>query len=274
VSSPDIVRRFAPQALVGCAGVCLLAAAAPSFTPSKRISAKDYYSQIKKTTHQMFEKELRPLLDFGPKSPYPGNLARCEGAEGALGVSYYSPIYVATTIALNIEIFNADLDAWKLPRNISQPYFTLMDQLAIESLKDRQPNSEAAIENLHKRRMRQFDRLAIRMANDVDVYAKKRPGMPNIEYAAECGDGEKEVKILTQPPGAIVRYIPLFLYKVCQGLNIDPDNPKTCAGWLTALNVTEDMVGQYQYVATWPKGNPQSGTFKISGKGTVTINRQ
>jgi hypothetical protein len=72
--------------------------------------------------------------------------------------------------------------------------------------------------------------------------------------------GEIAVTIRSEPPGARVRLISDYDWRLCDALNHDPWDPAKCWGW-TALPANGAMLsGTYRYQADWPDGKSSRDT--------------
>jgi hypothetical protein len=195
------------------------------------------------------------------------DLDLCWNAEH-LGVRESSPIQTAITIALFSEGVEYELSLCNLPRAAAANTFAAMEALALKSLQDRQLSGSAV-----KQQGEQVYQLAKRFPDEVNAYAKTKSGAPHFIWLGECGGLGPPVTIKTKPPGATVSYISLFSYKLCEALHVNAEDTDKCDGWVTALAVTEDLVGKYRYLAVWPDGKQRRGAFSVNNKTTLTISQ-
>ena len=252
----------------GCAIFSALALGSDADDPAKLFSA------IQKTVQETMQKENMHLgFAVFPEAPNDRDLYFCFTAGTELGVPYSSTKNRATTIALYIEVFKAELDALKVPRDVSAKSFTAMEALAIATLKDKSPEMDSELHVLHGERDEEYRHLLEGFAKDLNAYAATKTGMPHFHVEGGCGALGQEVTVKTTPPGGTVSYIPVFSFKVCEATHVDPNDPEKCDGWITAVNATESMVGKYKYLATWPDGKKKSGTLNVTGKTKVDISQ-
>jgi hypothetical protein len=239
------------------------------------LPAAKLYSVIKKNVQEAWRSKELSFYGFPREEEGSDirNLAFCFDAGSALGIPWRSQAYFAITVALAVEMYEAEFDDWKIPPAISANSISAMEQLAVQTLKDRRPTSYREFEKLSEKRERQLKTLQRRLLKDLTAYTRNRAKMPQFVFDDGCGDGEVDVKITTNPPGATVSYIPVFSYKLCQATKVNPDDAEQCDGWVTAVNVNENLVGRYRYVAKWSDGTQRKGILNIAGKSTVRISQ-
>jgi hypothetical protein len=213
--------------------------------------------------NRKFKLELS-LGGFGPANRY--DLYLCNEAY-QLGVGD-NPLRFATTVALHIEIYQAELTRLRVPESIWSLQLAALDQFGVRSV---QLNPE------HQRDYERLDdelrKVEQTLADPVIAWGQGNTRLPQFTWQGGCGAGEAEVTITTTPRGARVSYISLFQYKLCQARNLNAEDPARCDGWMNAVKVYEDMIGKYHYIATWPDGHQAKGIFEITGKTTVNIPR-
>ena len=242
---------------------------------ARHLTEAKLYSVIKKNVQETWRNKELSFYGF-PNQDEASNtrdLAFCFDAGSALGIPWGSQAYFAITVALAVEMYEAEFDRWKIPRAISANSISAMDQFAIRTLNDPRPTSYRQFVELFKKRKRQFEPLQQRLLKDLTAYTRNRAKMPHFVFEGGCGDGEMTVKIRTIPPGAAVSYIPVFSYKLCQAMKVNPDDMEQCDGWVTAVNVTENLVGKYRYVAKWSDGTQRKGILDVAGKSTIRISQ-
>jgi hypothetical protein len=71
-----------------------------------------------------------------------------------------------------------------------------------------------------------------------------------------------KVEVVTEPPGGLVKVIPILAYKVYQSLGRSPD----LWPWNSLLRNTELLLGKYRYVVTWPDGSIKEGQLELKYK--------
>jgi hypothetical protein len=69
--------------------------------------------------------------------------------------------------------------------------------------------------------------------------------------------------IPTQPT-AKVHVIKTFYYMLCQARGVDPLDLQGCYGWQDVLTGKMEGAGGYKYLALWPDGKRQSGSFEVT----------
>lgn len=236
-------------------------------------SPAELYAGIRVAAKQMVSSpEAQHFYQMAWPEPNRYDLKLCFDASD-WGVPAESPLLLATTIALDLEFYQMLLHRLEVPPAVTQKSFAAMEAMAIASLQERPPpggktgkdsdGGAAAFEDAQQRLARQLN----------DYGGTRRPVM-EFFYMGECGAGFAEVKINVTPPGGTVRYIPLFPYKLCEAKKVNPEDTKLCEGWQTAVKVTEDMVGKYHYIATWPDGKQSKGIFEIHGETAINITPQ
>jgi hypothetical protein len=177
-----------------------------------------------------------------------------------------SPLRFAATVALHAEIYQAELTRLRVPESIWGRQLATLDQFGARSMQDAQRRSYEQLDD-------ELRRVEKSMADPVIAWGQSSAQLPRFAWEGGCGAGEAEVTITTTPRGARVSYISLFQYKLCQVRNLNADDPARCDGWINAVKLTEDMIGKYHYIATWPDGYQAKGIFDITGKTTVNIPR-
>lgn len=201
---------------------------------------------------------------LGPAKRY--DLFLCNEAY-QLGVGD-NPLRFATTVALHIEIYRAELTRLRVPESIWSRQLAALDQFGVRSIQ---------LNRVQQRTYEQLDdelrKVEQRLADPVIAWGRGNVRLPQFTWQGGCGAGEAEVTITTIPRGARVSFISLFQYKLCQARSLNADDPARCDGWINAVKVYEDMIGKYHYIATWPDGHQAKGIFDITGKTTVNIPR-
>lgn len=103
------------------------------------------------------------------------------------------------------------------------------------------------------------------------------PTLPKVIVEGGCGAGEIPVKIVTDPRGAQVLFIPSFFHELCRAQKLDPDDPARCTRWREALDGSlTHVAGDYFYVAKWADGTTRRGKLSITGAqegGTITLGK-
>jgi len=221
------------------------------------------YSAIKATVQDLFQKEhmFEESHWFDLRSTPAAaerDLFFCRDAGTELGV--HGATYFATTTALQIEVYKAELDKLKIPRSVAEKSLAAMEKLGAATLKDPRPASVSQLRLWDA----ELKRLKEQLAEDLNTYAKTRQGLPHFVVRGECGAGEVKVAINTTPPGGTVSYIPLFSYKLCEARHVDPNDSQKCDGWVTAVSINESMLGKYMFTATWPDGRKKNGPLIIT----------
>jgi hypothetical protein len=253
---------------VGCAIFSALALASDTDDPAK------LYPAIKKTVQEVMQKENMHLgFSVFPDQSNDRDLYFCFDASTKLGIPTTSSKEWATTIALHIEIFKAELDALKVPRTVSAKSFAAMEAFGMATLKDEVPKPFDEWRAYYEKRNAEYVQLLQGFAKDLNAYAATTKGMPHFMVEGGCGAEGQEVTVKTTPPGGTVNYIPVFSFKLCEATHVDPNDPEKCDGWITAVNATESMVGKYKYIATWPDGKKKAGTLNVTGKTKVDISQ-
>jgi hypothetical protein len=253
---------------VGCAIFAAIASASDADDPAKLFSA------IKKTVQETMQNEHMHLgFAVFPDEPNERDLYFCFNAGSELGIPSRSSREWATSIALYLEVFKAELDALKVPREVSAKSFAAIEAFGVATLRDEVPKAHDEFFAYQEKRSAEYRDLLQEFAKDLNAYAATRSGMPHFRVEGGCGAEGQEVTVKTTPPGGTVSYIPVFSFKLCEATHVDPNDPEKCDGWITAVNATESMVGKYKYLATWPDGKKKSGTLNVTGKTKVDISQ-
>jgi len=255
--------------------ICSFGCAVGPFTdaPAKsKESAAAIYSTIQVVAREILDQTASPGIPSYEGRDDPGtlNVASCVSGSD-LGMPHESPFSYATMLALQIDDYREEFDELKIPPAVTARVFSMMENLAIETLQERQPSTKEQIERLENKRDAKYVQLLERMVKDLNTYGKSRKDLPRFVHEGGCGGGEVEVEIKTNPPGGTVSVISLFSYKLCQARGINPDDRERCSGWWEAVSVSEDLIGEYQYHAEWPDGKKKKGKFRIGKKTTITI---
>jgi hypothetical protein len=89
---------------------------------------------------------------------------------------------------------------------------------------------------------------------------RRRPTRPVFYVMTGCGAGETVLEFASDPPGAKIKIIPMFFYKLCELKAIDPLSDPKCDRW---ENVSESVAvsGWYVYTAAWDTGRTGVGRF-------------
>ena len=251
---------------IGCA--IAFATGTPEATDPDKL-----YSEIKATVQDLFQKEH--MFDeshwFGVPLGPGRDLFLCNEAQTDLGVPWDDATYFATTTALHVEVYKAELDNLKIPQSVAEKSFAAMEKLGAATFNDPRPEP-AGERTIRDKRVAEFTRLKEQLARDLNAYAKTRRGLPHFYVEGGCGAVALEVAINTTPPGGTVSYIPLFRYKLCEATHVDPNDSQKCDGWVTAVSINESMLGKYMFTATWPDGRKKSGQLNITkDKNAVNI---
>jgi hypothetical protein len=107
------------------------------------------------------------------------------------------------------------------------------------------------------------------------AHRKSNPSLVKVIAIDGCGDGEVVVKIVTDPRGGQVLFIPTFFYELCRAQNLNPEDTTRCNRWRQAEDgQLHDVIGNYQYIAKWRDGTIKKGMLRFGqredGK-TITV---
>jgi hypothetical protein len=111
----------------------------------------------------------------------------------------------------------------------------------------------------------------------LDAYRSDHPALPEVVIVGECGAGEVEVTIITQPSGGQVLFTPSFYYELCRAQDIDPEDTRRCNRWREAHDGKLEYVsGAYHYLVRWSDGATRGGMISFTandGGKTITIRK-
>lgn len=101
--------------------------------------------------------------------------------------------------------------------------------------------------------------------------------LPTVVVVGGCGGGTVSVRIVTDPAGGQVMFIPTFFYELCRAKSIDPDDPVGCKRWREALGTASTAVaGDYHYIVRWADGAVRRGKLSITDNQdgrTITLGK-
>jgi hypothetical protein len=115
------------------------------------------------------------------------------------------------------------------------------------------------------------------LADQLNALRGSRRDLPKVIVVGPCGGGAVSVRIVTDPAGGQVLFIPTFFYELCRAQAIDPEDPAKCRRWREALSSTLTSVsGDYQFIARWADGAVRRGKLSITDNQdgrTITLGK-
>jgi hypothetical protein len=195
------------------------------------------------------------------------DLYSCGGGADALGLSPVDSLSgsdkfyeIADTAAWSV-LLEKKLNAGGLA-DVGAPYISSMERLTVQmfgatSYRHSQENYNQYFE--------EKDSLLGRMAKQLNEWIARR-NVRGIRFVAEggCGAGELLYRIAVNPPTAKVHVIKAFYYMLCQARGVDPLDLQGCFGWQDVLTGKMEGAAGYRYLALWPDGRRQSGSFEVT----------
>jgi len=121
------------------------------------------------------------------------------------------------------------------------------------------------------------DAFATNLAKTLNAYRRAHPSLhlPPLKAEGGCGAVSTVVNVRSQPAGAVVMFIPVFFYKLCQAEGINPDDTNRCDRWREMVDgVVADVSGDYDYVAHWADGAIRKGRLSLNAVqngATITL---
>ncbi|MPZ31635.1 MAG: hypothetical protein GEV13_11680 [Rhodospirillales bacterium] len=122
-------------------------------------------------------------------------------------------------------------------------------------------------------RARAVDALAL----ELDGLRRKTPGAAQVRAIHRC-DGQRRSLALnyaTLPADGRARFMPYVLHQVCQGQQLDPDDPIRCDYWMYGkTDKPTSFAGETVYSVRWLDGSTANGRFdpeQSRSAGTVTL---
>jgi len=190
------------------------------------------------------------------------NLEVCELGLGAGGYTGdKDPLYWAVPDALLIGQLSSFLAKFSLT-DVAQRYVSNAEQLAVGRI-DALRQHDVPYPRFSLEKTRQW---LIPLANDLNLAMSQRYRPPPVRFVVvegECGAGETEWELTTQPTSAIISVINAFNFTLCEVRHIDPWSPASCHGWNEAVTSVLELAGDYHYLARWPDGAVTRGHFSI-----------
>jgi len=144
------------------------------------------------------------------------------------------------------------------PKSVWEPRLSAYESAEIDRLiRDANSNDSAGDRS---------QALAHALAADLnDATREQRATLPKVIVEGGCGAGEFGVRIVTEPKGAQVLFIPSFFYELCRAQNVDPEDTTRCKRWREAIDGTVTQVaGDYSYVARWADGVTRRGKLRFT----------
>ena len=187
------------------------------------------------------------------------------------------PQRMAIKIAATSRILERDLDRrFHIPRSVWETYIAELDQIGVDVIASTSkwvfgvPNdptySPSTIAFNDKKR-----RTTEALHHSLMKYRAKNKGKPAFEHEGGCGAGEEEQQMVGNAALVAFSYIPYYNYRVCQLLDINPEEFPKCIGWETrrfsgpVIKFPKDprgpLNGFYHFVAKLPGGVVKRGEF-------------
>jgi hypothetical protein len=105
-----------------------------------------------------------------------------------------------------------------------------------------------------------------RLAQSLNDYrSRQNPRLQKVIRMGGCGAGEIAIHVQVRPSDGEVLFMPKLLYRYCQALRLDADNPRACNYWNRATDgILYSVSGTYEYWARWPDGQSRRGSVDFS----------
>jgi hypothetical protein len=164
-------------------------------------------------------------------------------------------------LAYDVWLWNRDLQPY--PKSVWEPRLAAFESSEIDRI-IRDPKSDDSADL----RAHGFSQTLAAEVND--AIRGQSPALTPIRVDGGCGAGEFGVRIVTEPKGAQVLFIPNFFYELCRAQHTDPEDTTKCKRWREAIDGTVQQVsGDYYYFAKWPDGVTRRGklTFTHNEEG-------
>jgi len=225
---------------------------------------KGQYYLIKGTFSKFLTSEKVEFVDLSYPEPF--DLIDCStgGLRYTLSDANYTDDYTQILAALAYDILRLKISLSKIgyPEVLWHP---LLVQLEVEQLILRlneigfhyQGESPAD---------KHFNRFLRKIRHELEDYRQHTDRrLLKVVVQGECGDAGSEIKIKTEPPDGRVRFITVFLHKLCKAQQLNPDDPEVCDHWIERKQgMIFDAVGDYFYIASWPDGTKQENRLSFT----------
>jgi tetratricopeptide (TPR) repeat protein len=113
-----------------------------------------------------------------------------------------------------------------------------------------------------------------RLLRTLDGYRAAHPALRLARFVrgGGCSGDDPPARVTTKPDGGVVRFIPMFYYRLCQAEGLDADDPAQCDRWRELREgVIADVAGDYAYEVRWPDGTVLKGRLAVGGGDEVTL---
>jgi hypothetical protein len=170
-------------------------------------------------------------------------------------------------LAYNVVQWRRDLAAWGYPPKV---WSTLVDRFETEQLAHIDGLTSAVAKpddgDAADAETERYDTFVQTLVTAADAYRNAHPSarLPRVAGALGCGADTPTVNVRTQPAGAVVMFIPMFFYKLCQAQGMNPEDTVHCDRWREMIEGAVAAVqGDYAYLARWPDGAVRRGRLSL-----------
>ena len=187
------------------------------------------------------------------------------------------PQRFAIEIAATSHILERDLDKkFRIPRSVWGTHIAELDQIGVDAIASTSkwsfgvPN-DPGYSPSHQAFSEKKRRATEALHRSLLKYRAQKKGNPAFEHEGGCGAGEEEQQIVGNAALVTFSYVPYYNYRVCQLLDINPEEFPKCIGWETrrfsgpVVKFPKDprgpLDGFYHFVAKLPGGVVKRGEF-------------
>lgn len=223
---------------------------------------------------QMQERKMRKLDTKRRSVPSSYDVATCWRFYAPERVIQFGPQDAAITAASYALGHEKDLTDFGIPEHVWQRQIANFDNIGVAAI----ASSGNWISGKWADEAKSYFDVKTKLSkaqkdlyNELVKYRSASKGKPSFKYGGECGAGEEESEIIGNSSMLTLMYIPYFNYRVCQLLDIDPENQSKCVGWTVkrvtgkTVQISSDdsgyLIGAYRYVAKLPGGTSKRGEF-------------
>jgi hypothetical protein len=261
---------------------CLASVSSTSAQTSTGILMSDpraAYPVIKDLVAKLNENVREPVLEDGAY-----NLSLCsEPSEFMMETKrkYEDHLLFRALVWIAIDVTDAAraLSALRYPGSVWEPVVSEFERTVLAAAIQARSQGQRQLAKFDETYLDRQSAFLTRLAERLQAHQRNESSLPKVIYEPGCGAGEIQVKIVTDPRGGQVLFIPTFFYELCRVQKIDPpEDTRRCNRWREADGGRLSPVsGDYQYIAKWRDGTVRQGKLRFGadddGK-TITLSKQ
>ena len=239
-------------------------------------TSKQLLSNDPRGQYLVIKRTLAGLVSI-PAEVSPGesyDLEDCKTGSDYLGVSEDAVALTLANLAYVIVHLRKTLTKLGYPEPVWDPLLVQFENEQL-NLRLREIDQPFNPESASARHAENFKGKLVQRLND---HRTRRPtGLPKVFFQGDCGAGEVNITIRTEPRNGQAILIPVFFFELCKAQQYDPDNRSLCTWW---VDPPEDaplaVSGDYFFRASWPDGVERRGraTFDAAKDGQTFIIRK